>query len=126
MSFSKPRKAWWKARMSGDSFQLYGIKGHQMSEESLWLQQLQLDLSLTIPERPQRLVIRDGDSVDRFPIPRKFVPNMRKSEEDFQELVEPIPLTPPLTDDQPLRVRPLSEGMSKPREIVSPAVICMV
>lgn len=126
MSFSRSRKAAWKARVSGDSFQLYGIEEPQMSEEALWRQQSQLDLSLTIPERPQRLIIRDDEPFPRFSVPSKLMPSVRNGEGDIEKLDEPALFKSSLRDDQPVQSRPTSQGMTKPREIASLAMICMV
>jgi MFS family permease len=126
MSFSRSRKAAWQARISGDPFRLYSSSDEHISQKSLWREPSEFDLSLSIPTRAQRLIITDGDSVDKYHIPARHAEELRQRIENLEKYADSTPfLYRPQSERLP-SPPPSLKALSKPREIAILAIICMV
>jgi hypothetical protein len=95
MLFSRSRKAAWQARISGDPFHLYSVQDEHILQRSLWREPSQLDLSLSIPSRPQRLIIMDDKSVDNYHVTGRYATGLSKRPEDLEKHADPTPFPQP-------------------------------
>ena len=110
MSFSRSRKAAWQARISGDPFHLYSSQEEHILQKSLRREPSQLDLSLSIPSRPQRLIITDDELVDKYHVTRRHATELSKRTEELEKHADPTPFPQPPQDQSVFSPSAVFEG----------------